>query len=247
MIKRMMHIPVFAAALVLLPALAANTATVPDSMNGMDGLTVVELFTSQGCNSCPPADALASELADRPGVLVLSWNVDYWDYLGWKDTLARPENTARQRAYNRALGRGNRVFTPQMVIGGRDQAVGSDRLDVETAIAENTNRTKTVPVHYDPDFVTVDLPEQARVSGATISIIHYEFAKTIPIRGGENGGKAITYSHVVMESDPVATWDGDPTTLKIAREKFCDRGNAIIVQQANAGPILLAAVVDISL
>ena len=234
MIKRLIHIPVFAAALVLLPALAANTATAPDPVVGTDSVTVVELFTSQGCNSCPPADALASELADRPGVLVLSWNVDYWDYLGWKDTLARPENTARQRAYNRALGRGNRVFTPQMVISGRDQAVGSSRLDVETALAEPANQIQTLPVYYHSDSISLALPEEAGVEGAVVKIVHYEIAETVPVSRGENGGKALTYTHVVKKTDPVATWDGKATELTIGRDRFCDNGNAIIVQKGEA-------------
>lgn len=247
MIKRLMHIHLFALLIGLGPVVSADGLTAPedDGIARADSVSVVELFTSQSCNSCPPADALAADLALRPGVLVLSWNVDYWDSLGWKDTIARPENTARQFAYNRALGRGNRVFTPQMVIGGRDQAVGSNRLDVETALAERSNRAAVIPLRYGEDTVTLLLPEQDGVENAIVSIIHYAFAKVVQVGAGENGGRALTYTHPVMENHEVAVWDGSAMEVVIDKEQFCDKGNAVLIQQGNAGPILMAAVVDI--
>lgn len=246
MMKRLMHRVVGVLALVLLPALAANAENTPNEASTADTLTVVELFTSQGCNSCPAADAVAHELATRPGLLVLSWNVDYWDYLGWKDTMARPEHSARQRAYNKALGRGNRVFTPQMVINGRDQAVGSNKLDVETALADAANQTQVIPVRYAPEQVILDLPQMDGVKDAVVSLVHYDFEKVVPIKAGENSGRALTYTNPVMAKDMIGTWDGAATEVVIDRGQLSDTGNAILVQQGKAGPVLMAAVLDVN-
>ena len=244
MMKRLIHMPILALTLALSPVLAATASSSSTPASMAEGLTVVELFTSQGCNSCPAADALAEELATRPGILLLSWNVDYWDYLGWKDTMARPEHTARQRAYNKALGRGNRVFTPQMVINGRDQAVGSSKLDVETAVADGASGAKIVPVRYEGDKVILSLPKMDNVADAKVSVVHYEFEKVVPIGAGENGGRALTYTNPVFGSDIIATWNGEAKDIAIDKDKLSDKGNAILVQEGDAGPILMAAVVD---
>src|SRR5690606_9121092 len=104
---------------------------------------VVELFTSQGCSSCPPADALLSELAAQPGVIALALHVDYWDYLGWKDSFASPAFSARQKAYAKSFGRRS-IFTPQMVVQGRQALVGHDAPSVLSAIAEGLTEQATV-------------------------------------------------------------------------------------------------------
>lgn len=234
MIKRLMHIQLLAAALVLaaLPVRAA-----------MDGqVTVVELFTSQGCNSCPPADALAGEIADEPGVFVLSWNVDYWDMLGWQDTLASPENSQRQRDYNRVMGRPG-VYTPQMIVGGRAQVVGSDRSAVEAAIEDKGLGAGVLDFRFEGDEVVISLPEDARVEGAVITLVHYDQSKSVSIGSGENKGRSITYTHPVRKAEQVGAWDGQAQEIRISKERFCDQGNVILVQQGHTGPILHASVV----
>jgi hypothetical protein len=127
--------------------LAATALAVPPAL-AAERPVVVELFTSQGCSSCPPADALLSTLADRPDVLALAFHVDYWNRLGWTDPFSGPWATARQTAYAAQLG-SDQVYTPQAVIDGRSDVVGSDREALEAAIA--TARTEpTVPVALTP-------------------------------------------------------------------------------------------------
>ncbi|MBV8840491.1 MAG: DUF1223 domain-containing protein, partial [Alphaproteobacteria bacterium] len=133
---------------VVLPALAAAVAAFAAVVPaGAEPRAVIELFTSQGCSSCPPADRLLGELAHDPSVVAMSLPIDYWDYIGWKDTLAKPRHTARQRFYARAR-RDGEVFTPQVVINGRIHAVGNDKAAIESAIAESRREgvTLSVPV-----------------------------------------------------------------------------------------------------
>ncbi|NJO54002.1 MAG: DUF1223 domain-containing protein [Bacteroidales bacterium] len=118
---------------VFLALIAATAVSGSPAAASQEAPLVVELFTSQGCSSCPPADKLIGELADRPGIIALSLAVDYWDYLGWKDTLARPAHTARQRAYAEARG-DRRMFTPQVVVNGRESVPGQDRAAIERAL-----------------------------------------------------------------------------------------------------------------
>lgn len=215
---------------------------------GAERLTVVELFTSQGCSSCPPADALLGELADEPDLLALSLPVDYWDYLGWRDTLARPEHRIRQQAYANRFGL--KPYTPQMVIDGAVDAVGSKRGEVLRKLDERRQAAQTrvpVAVRLTADEIVIDLGGGAGASAArsaAVYLVRFEEARDVHIRGGENAGKTIRYTHVVSEVRPIGTWSGKAASLSVPRAALAHGAGerfAIILQEGEAGPILGAA------
>ena len=158
--------------------------------------TVLELFTSQGCSVCPPADALFAQFAKRPDILALTFNVDYWDYLGWKDTLANADNTDRQKQY--AAARGDmQVYTPQVVVDGRTHVIGSDPKQVDKAITANTGLVSiplTLSSSTDAITVTVASAPRADLPHATLWLVMYNPSVSVTIDRGENGGKTLTYS-----------------------------------------------------
>ncbi len=213
---------------------------------------VVELFTSQGCNSCPPADAYLGELAAREDVLALSIHVDYWDYLGWRDTFATPEGTQRQRDYDRWLGKGY-VYTPQMVVGGQRDAVGSHRQDVERQIDWVAARmaddvTVTAKLEADDRFVAriEGKPHQAE---ATVWLVRFDRSHEVDVRRGENAGKKLIYHNVVRDLTAVGKWHGGTAELPLASSGVLRMGGrdacAILVQDDHTGAILGAAQIDL--
>lgn len=181
---------------------------------------VLELFTSQGCSSCPAADKLLGELAKDPSVVAMSLSIDYWDYLGWKDTLALPGHTKRQRAY--AHSRGDRkVYTPQMVVNGTVHVLGSDKAAIERAI-EQTKRSSTttlaVPVTaaVDGGTLTVNVAD-SKTSGAQGEVWLCAMSKTVPVvvERGENRGKTITYHNVARRWHKLGDWSGQARTFTV--------------------------------
>ncbi len=211
---------------------------------------VIELFTSQGCSSCPPADALLKNYVDRRDVMALSLPIDYWDYIGWKDTLASPRNTERQRAYARNFGIGP-VYTPQVVINGTAQALGSSQQEIDAAIEKTQTAfaARRVPVQFwsrDGTIIveTGAAPEGAEVKEATIWLALLQKSASIAVKRGENGGRSLTYYNVVRDMTPVGVWNGKPTTIRLAqaaimRPEFED--SIVLIQEADNGPILGAA------
>jgi hypothetical protein len=173
---------------------------------------VIELFTSQGCSSCPPADKLLGQLAADPSLVALSLPIDYWDYLGWKDTLADPRNSARQRAYSHARG-DREVYTPQVVVNGSLHALGSDRDAIESAIVQSRKGgpTLSLPVSLAvaDGQVRIVLPDggEARAA-ADVWICGLARAVTVAIGRGENRGKVITYHNVARRWVKLGTWSG---------------------------------------
>ncbi|MBT4488429.1 MAG: DUF1223 domain-containing protein [Rhodospirillaceae bacterium] len=212
---------------------------------------VVELFTSQGCNSCPPADRLLGELAHRDDVIALTFNVDYWDYLGWKDTLAQPANTQRQRHYAAAM-RNRSVYTPQMVIGGRQHAVGSDVAAVSAAIEAEQRRTKDTPkltLAHRNDRIQISLAATDREGiNATIWLVRFDQRRDVPIERGENAGNKLSYHNVVRDVRPLGHWRGQALQMDLSRAELAEGGRdgcAIIVQKGPVGPILAAARIEL--
>ncbi len=210
---------------------------------------VVELFTSQGCNTCPPADAYLSKLAKRKRVIALSFHVDYWDYLGWKDQYALPGSTKRQRRYARQFKRGY-VYTPQMVIDGQAEIVGSRIGEVDRAIARAGERKDKIAVRLVKSAggkLTAVLPARAagaKAETATVWMVLYDSAHTTKIRRGENGGKQFTYSQVVRTLRRVGAWRGEKISLELpVAETLPGRrdGCVVIVQSDKTGRILGAA------
>jgi hypothetical protein len=209
---------------------------------------VVELFTSQGCSSCPAADALLTRLAQREDVIAISLSVDYWDYLGWKDTLAQAKFSERQKAYAQVLGDGM-VYTPQMVVNGVAHMNGSDEAKVERSLEKSAKAALVVPVHLAmaSNKLVVDVgsaPSAATAKEATIWLAVMSKSVEVPIQRGENKGKTIIYSNVVRELIPIGMWSGKATTVQLERHSIMHKGAercAVLLQQGRAGPIVGAA------
>lgn len=187
--------------LMLALAIATTSAMAADRPRG-----VVELFTSQGCSSCPPADRIVGELARDPSLVVLSLPVDYWDYIGWKDTFASPACTARQKGYAAARGDGQ-VYTPQAVIDGATHVVGSDRKALESAIAARANALKVdVGARNAGGRVSVDVG--AGSGKAVVWLAEILPRATVEVGRGENAGKTLDYTNVVRRMTRLGEWSG---------------------------------------
>ena len=214
-------------------------------------LPVVELFTSQGCSSCPAADALFSTLAPRRDIVALSMPVDYWDYLGWKDTLASPKFSVRQREYAAHRGDGE-VYTPQIVVDGRSRVVGSDRRGVMAEIDAALTRATASPVSLGLSVSETtleirlagnDVAADAAVRGGTVWVAVVRPAVEVRIGKGENRGKTVTYYNVVSDLHPVGLWSGETKKIVLDRTAImASPGDicAVIVQHGKGGPIVAA-------
>jgi hypothetical protein len=201
---------------------------------------VVELFTSQGCSSCPPANANLIALSRRSDVLALSFGVTYWDRLGWKDTFARPDFTARQESYEPKLGRSG-PFTPQIVVNGRADAVGNDLTELQDLIAR-TDHDKGPDLKLSANAVTIASAPSPKVP-ADVWLVRYDpKVVEVPVKRGENGGRSLPHGRVVRDLVRLGAWSGPGTVLPLRAAQTGLR-TAILVQLPNGGPIL-AAVTD---
>ena len=206
---------------------------------------LVELFTSQGCNSCPPADRILGDLKSRPDVLALSFHVTYWDRLGWQDTFGLEASTNRQRAYAAWLdARG--LYTPQMVIGGRIDVVGSRRGRVREAIELlSRNAQQGVPVTIAGDQLRIG---KGASDHATIWLFGIDHEHDVSIWRGENRGRTIRYHNVVREVTEIGRWSGDAVNLPLPLSRLVIDGRdsaAVVVQRADTGEILAARHIDL--
>jgi hypothetical protein len=211
---------------------------------------VVELFTSQGCSSCPPAEAFLDELADEEGIIALEMHVDYWDYIGWADPFASPQITERQRDYAGQLEL-RYVYTPQMVIDGRLNAVGSRRQEVRSAIDEAGALGKPLLLDYleDDGFKIVIPAGPSPAGGATVWLAVFDGLHETEVERGENRGKTLKNRNVVRELQEIAQWTGERLEIPIDLEQAAARGRAgcaILVQQGRTGPILGAAALSLA-
>lgn len=212
-------------------------------------LAVLELFTSQGCSSCPPADRLLGQFARRRDVIAMSLPVGYWDYLGWKDTLAQPAHFDRQLHY--AEGSGAQIYTPQLVVNGMVGVVGSDREKIESAIANSLRMIDGSQVSVDLDASGNDLivrvgaaPTQAQHRSGALWAAWLSQRIVVDVKGGENQGKRLIYHNVVRELNEIASWEGEAGSLRLpggfARKQGYDLC-VVLVQAGDGGPILGAA------
>jgi hypothetical protein len=214
---------------------------------------VYELFTSQGCSSCPAADELLGHLAKRDDVIALSLAVDYWDYLGWRDTLARPEFTTRQKAYAKVLGDGM-VYTPQAVVNGLAHINGSDAERIDRALDRTAQvfAASRVPIKLSAaeGRLVIDVasaPNGVAAKEATVWLATIASSVKVPILRGENQGRTIVYSNVVRALMPVGTWSGKEMIVQLDRSSFMHGGAdrcAVFLQQGHGGPIVGAALLD---
>ena len=210
-----------------------------------DRLVVVELFTSQGCSSCPPADAILAELAERDDVLPLAFHVDYWDYIGWADIFGAPENTERQKAYAYANGT-KMVYTPQMIVGGLDAVAGTKPMKLAAAIERHHDVAEPVALRADRDGARqiVSVRALGPLTGPVdVVVVRYMPASTVEISRGENAGHTFTYRNIVTRFGRIARWDG-AGELRAEAPLQGEEEAAVLVQAAGPGAILAAASVD---
>ena len=223
-------------------------------------VVVVELFTSQGCSSCPPANEFLGELAERKGLLALSYHVDYWNYMGWKDPFSSAQMTQRQRAYLPNLGQ-RYVFTPQMVIDGTAQGEGASRSKIEALLVEarkdidkklvikvargGINEVKVgLPARRMMEKKPADAPPAPMMKAATLWLVAYDTKHATEVLKGENSGRTINSYNVVRSIKPAATWQGKPmdVVLNLAEEIAAGYQNcAVLLQSGDGGRILAAA------
>ena len=190
---------------------------------------VVELFTSQGCNSCPPADALLRELVqNRPDVLALAFHVTYWNNLGWKDPYSLDAATTRQTSYNRISGYGGN-YTPQMVIDGKTDAVGSDRRAITAALKSPPKQPLAVQLSRNGNTVTIDIP--AGTGNGRILLVGYDPEHQTAIPRGENAGKTLVEANIVRDFLPIGTWTG--TAIHLTHAIPTGERIAVLVQAAD--------------
>ncbi|TIP12190.1 thioredoxin family protein [Mesorhizobium sp.] len=201
-------------------------------------LTVVELFTSQGCSSCPPANANLIKVKDQPDVLALSFNVTYWDYLGWKDTFGREEFTQRQVRYEPSLGRSG-PFTPQVVVNGNADAVGARPGEIEQLIS-SSDQPKGPSLSLDGGKIAIGA---GAVPGgkADIWLVRYrQGVIDVPVARGENTGRTLPHANVVHSLSRLGAWTGDAIALPLPAAAS-GLSTAVLVQVPDGGPILAAA------
>lgn len=209
-------------------------------------LTVVELFTSQGCSSCPPADRLVRDLSKEAGILALSFHVDYWNYIGWDDPYSLPAATHRQRAYARALGL-RHVYTPQIVVQGSRDVLGSDEKAVRRTIEDSRHEPRlsmTATVLQDGRMridIASDLASPGPASGELLLVTFDREHETVVARG-ENRGRVLVNANVVREFVPLGIWRGEPSSVlpMPALASGNQRGRALLLQARGPGKILAA-------
>jgi hypothetical protein len=226
----------------IIGAAALVLATTPARSQSADNgnLTVVELFQSQGCSSCPPANANVMALSDRPDLLTLSFGVTYWDYLGWKDTFASPQYTARQWDYARAFHR-DQVFTPEVVVNGRADVVGLSRRELEALVRRETASTGAPNISIAHDHIKIGTSDVPATS-ADVWLIRYDpNIEQVAIARGENGGRTLPHRNVVKELVKLGSWSGKAKIYAIPQTPRSDLRAAVLIQQGPGGAIIAAA------
>ncbi len=220
--------------------LAASVAVAPVRADNTKPLGVVELFTSQGCHSCPPADALLAELADTSNFVALAYHVDYWDYLGWKDTLGSEQYTKRQYDYAKSLG--NRmVYTPQAVLNGRSHVNGSNRQLVVGGLAQMSSEGNglAVDINVSRHNGSIVIETGAAANGtadAHLVLVFYERDRSVKIERGENRGKVIRYVNSVTGVQTAGMWHGEKARFELPETEISKQGDGCAVLLQSVGP-----------
>jgi hypothetical protein len=214
--------------LIMAAATGALGARALGATRAAGGPVVLELFTSQGCSSCPPADALLGTLAERPGVIALAWHVDYWDNLGWHDPFASRLATERQKAYSRQIG--IEVFTPALVVDGAAIVIGSERRAVEAAIAAVAALPVAVTISRGEDGLIADIAGGAEPMRALFAAYDPEHATSV--RSGENGGTRLREYRIVRQTETLGEWNGAPKRFTLPTLDP-GQGAVVLVQSAD--------------
>ncbi len=208
-------------------------------------VVVVELYTSQGCSSCPPADAYLDKLSNRGRVLPLALHVDYWDYLGWKDKFATARFTQRQHAYANAIG-SHMVYTPQMIVAGAERVEGNNPPKVDAIVAAHLKAKQPVDLTISRENDRLEIRATTKkpfADALLVQIVRFDPEETVAIERGENAGKSINYRNIVTEWRTVAEWSG--TAPLDLTETLAGAGPVVvIVQKPGPSDILAAAVIN---
>lgn len=229
------------APLSLLLVLAGGLLAGPAQSRPPSAPVVVELFTAQGCSDCPEANQLLMRLADDKDVIALTFPVDYWDYLGWKDTFARPEFSARQRAYRKALNLRD-VYTPQIVVDGARQLTAVEADEVEAAVRQEARRPVDPPdmQFMGADRVAVGTGRVPR-GGASVWLVRYEDnVQEVAVKRGENRGQTVRHGNVVRELVKIGDWRGRPKIFRMPRARSAGLKTVVLVQSNRTGRIVAA-------
>lgn len=207
---------------------------------------VLELFTSQGCSSCPQADALLRQLGERPEIIALAYHVDYWDYIGWPDTFGNEENSDRQRAYAERWG-SSRIFTPQMIVNGNAGVVASRRDEVHSAL-DVASLQLAIDLRASGDMLEVSIDDRPDLEAAVIWLVTFIDRADVAIDGGENEGRRIAYTQIVTGRQALGVWEpGAELRLKLPlTEILTEPANGLVIMVQSErdglpGPILGAA------
>lgn len=227
---------IFMSALAIIGAMGASAVAAQDNK------VVVELYTSQGCSSCPPADELLAEMVGRDDVIALAFHVDYWDYLGWKDSFGSPGFTARQHGYAQAVN-ATTVYTPQMIIGGVDHVIGSKAMEVMDYVAAHRAEVDLVTMQASRSGDNIQIQAQPKATGLgnlVVQVVRYNPEETVAIRRGENAGKSINYVNIVKSVQVIGRWDG-VNPLNVSTAAPGNDATVIIIQRDKFGPILASA------
>lgn len=231
---------IFAAMVLATTGLAGNAPA--EDVSRSKPIGVVELFTSQGCSNCPKADRAIEELADRDDVVTIAYHVDYWNYMGWQDTLSAKENTERQYGYAKTLGIKN-VFTPQIVLNGTHdtKVTNPDRLVDELGRLHGTpdGMPVSVSARLTPEEMTIDIGDGpvVGIKKADVVVAYFRKHSTVEIQKGENQGKKIVYRNAVTKLETVGIWEGKALTVKLPAAVLAKRGFdgcAILLQSHDA-------------
>jgi hypothetical protein len=217
-------------------ALAESTADRP---------VVVELYTSQGCASCPAADEYFSTLASHPDVIALALHVDYWDYIGWKDDFAQPRFTERQKTYARAIG-SRMIYTPQIIVGGSDRVEGNQPAEVAALVERHRAQAPDVNLSLSRQGNQLLVKAEALrplEDPLRVQLVRYRPEETVAIERGENAGRTMTYHNIVTSWEPVGDWTGE-APLSINLDVPGDDPAVVILQEAGPSDIVAAARVD---
>lgn len=232
------------------PILAPAVGTATAAESAAASPTVIELFTSQGCSSCPPADELLQEVAGHEDIVALSFHVTYWDYIGWKDPFATDWSTERQSGYRGKFGR-DYAYTPQMVIDGRYDVIGSRRGRVKDTIAKSRKEApQRISVGLARDAASgefvVTLPDRSLNSALEVWLVGYSGSKVTVVGRGENARRTLRNTHIARSLELVGRWDGTGGEVRVTLPADDDIvGIAVLLQEPGQGPIRGAAKLDL--
>jgi hypothetical protein len=221
--------------------------TIANAQSAHQPKSVVELYSSQGCSSCPPADKFLGELITDKEILGLTFSVTYWDYIGWKDTFGNKDNDSRQANYKKQFS-SRYVYTPQIIVGGTKHKVGSDSHGVKSLINDQSGHAKMLPLTWEFSGDTLDIKLPDGDGEATIWLVDINRQSEVDIGRGENSGRKITYYNIVRQIRSLGIWNGKAETvsLDLAEMKKNGRdGCALIVQRNGYGPIIAALNVEL--